>query len=157
MLGVLAQQRGTVAAVELLVAQPRWEGAGLRQLGLGPDAGDAGGGEVLGDGGGAGVVEAALGPDVAADEAVAPQRLLEPLPHQHGGVVRPSVAGAGEGTHDLDRLDPLLAQALGVEGARRRLEVGVRKERLHLSERSHRTKSHGRVAGAAAGCVARVG
>src|SRR5690606_22346950 len=34
---------------------------------------------------------------------------------------------------DLDRLDPLLAQPLGVEGVRRRLEVGVREEGLHGS------------------------
>ena len=32
---------------------------------------------------------------------------------------------------NLDRLDPLLAEPLGVEGPRRPLEVGVRQEGLH--------------------------
>src|SRR5919107_1251138 len=73
----------------------RWRpgSASRRQLGLAADLGDAEAGEVGRNGRRTGVAEAQLEPDLAHGQAVAAERLLVALPHQHGGVLGPGVAG----------------------------------------------------------------
>jgi hypothetical protein len=46
-------------------------------------------------------------------------------------MVPPAVFVSGQCPHDLDRLDPLFAKTLHVEGARRMLEIRIRKKCLH--------------------------
>src|SRR5918998_716410 len=130
-LGVLAQQRGAVAPLHRLVEEPRRQRLSRDQLGIRPDLGDPGGPEVGGDRRGTRVTEPALGPDLARGQPVAAERLLVALPHQHRRMGGPRVPGDGEGPHDLDPLDPLLAQPFEVQGAQRLVEVGVRSEGLH--------------------------
>src|SRR3954451_19068234 len=131
--GVLADQRRLVAAVEVRVAQPRWQGPGSRQLRLGAYGGHPCLTQVDGDRRRAGVGEPPLGPDLAHRERVPAERLLEALPHQHGGVVPPAVVRPGQPPQHLDALHPLLAEPLEVERARGALEVGVRQEGLHAT------------------------
>jgi hypothetical protein len=120
-----------VAAVQGRVAQPRWQGAGGRQLVLPADQVDAELAEVGEDLGLAGVGEAA-GPPLATDlDAVAAECLWIALPHQHGGMVAPAVIWHQQGPYDLQDLDPLLAQAPGVEHARAGHKVRIGQEGLH--------------------------
>jgi hypothetical protein len=79
----------------------------------------------------AGVGEAA-GPPLATDvDAVAAERLRIALPHQHGRMVAPAVVRHQQRPHDLEGLDPLLAQAPAVERACAGREVRIGQEGLH--------------------------
>jgi hypothetical protein len=121
-----------VAAVELLVAQPRRQLARPLQLGLLPHVHDAEDGQLVADLGVTRVGVAPAAPLPADGRAVGPQRLLVPPPHARRRVVAPPVSGHGDRPQHLQGLDPLFAEAERVESAGRLGEVGVREEGLHL-------------------------
>ena len=150
---VLGHQLAAVRAVHRLVAQP------ARQqpvpLEVGPGGRGHPGGE-LPDLGGRGVAVPALAPHLDAGQAVADQRRGVAAPHPHRGVVAPAVLGELERPQDLQRLDPLLAQARGVQDLGRAPEVRMGKERLHRST-LHGATRHGRGAGHRRGADGRHG
>ena len=120
-----------MAAVQLLVAAPRWERTGAGEGRLGPQPGDTGPGEVRTDGRLAGVVVAEPTPAAHDLHPVAAERLLVTRPHEHRRVVLPAVPGDRQRAHDLEHLDPLLAEASGVEHRSAAREVRVGQEGLH--------------------------
>src|SRR5690606_24151272 len=125
-----------MAAVQVLVAEPGRHRPGGDEIRLAADPRDPGVAQVTDDRRRTGVAVPERGPYLAAHQAVATERLLVALPHQHRRVVRPAVVRPGERADDLDHLDPLLAETFGVEHPRGALEVGVREEGLHAPQRA---------------------
>ena len=134
-LRVFTGQCRTVAAVQPLVTEPRWQPPRRGELQLRPRCRQAGRDQVSADACRAGVGMSPANPFRADFHRIGGQCLLVASPHSHRRVMLPTVVLSRERSQDLQGLDALLTESAAVKHPRAGREVWIRQEGLHNTSR----------------------